>query len=115
MANPHRLIGLLIGCEQLIHARLARAVGSHLPAPAGGFLCDGCEGRGLDEEQSAVIGLGDLIGFADAPGLAHEGSAVEHSTINENLHRTDPDPVVADPSGAVRLARSRIAGQLVEL
>ena len=73
------------------------------------------EDLGLDEEQPAIVGLGNLVGRAHAPGLAHVGRAIEHPAVDEDFERADANPVVTDARGSVGLAGHLVARQLIEL
>ena len=107
-------IGVGIGPEQLVHRRLARAVGRHAPAASGRLLGENRQRSGLDEEQAPVIRLGDLVRRPDAPGRPHVGRPVEHPAVEEDLQRADADPVVAHARSArsARAPRTSAASRL---
>lgn len=50
-----------------------------MPASSRGLLGDDRQGLRRDEQQTAVLGLGDLVRLAHTLGPAHVHGAVEHA------------------------------------
>src|SRR5262249_14141009 len=69
----------------------ADRVGSELQPRVHGCLDDGDEAFSRNEEDAAIVRIGDRVDTAEAPRLAHVGAASEHAAVQVGLDADDAE------------------------